>query len=51
MTKATKGTALLPENAPVSKACKTTAIKDCDYKKLKNPPFSPDLASSDYSLF
>jgi hypothetical protein len=40
------------ENAPVHKSIKTTAKShELGYELLPHPPYSPDLATSDFSLF
>ena len=43
---------LLHDNAPIHTAATTsTAINDLDFHVLPHPPYSPDLAPSDYYLF
>lgn len=43
---------LLHDNAPPHKAkVAVDAIKDCGFTELPHPPYSPDLAPSDYYLF
>ena len=50
--KLTKGVLLLHDNAPVHKGhLAQAAIKDCGFQELNHPPYSPDLAPSDYFLF
>jgi histone-lysine N-methyltransferase SETMAR len=47
-----KGVLLLQDNAPVHTAhIATTAARDCDFEVLPHPPYSPDLAPSDFYLF
>lgn len=47
-----RGVLLLHDNAPVHK-CHTAmaALYNCGYESLIHPPYSPDLAPSDYYLF
>ena len=43
---------LLHDNAPVHKSrVAQVAIRECKFKQLNHPPYSPDLAPSDYYLF
>ena len=43
---------LLHDNAPVHKSrVAQAAIRECKFKQLNHPPYSPDLAPSDYYLF
>lgn len=50
--KLTSGVLLLHDNAPVHASRKAqAAIRACDFKQLDHPPYSPDLAPSDYYLF
>lgn len=43
---------LLHDNAPVHKAnVAQAALKDCGFVEIPHPPYSPDLAPSDYFLF
>lgn len=43
---------LLHDNATVHKAAKVRPIlTDCDFTELDHPPYSPDMAPSDYYLF
>lgn len=50
--KLTKGVLLLHDNAPVHKSRIATAALDrCGFEQLEHPPYSPDLAPSDYYLF
>lgn len=47
-----RGVLLLQDNAPAhTAAIATRAIKDCGFGQLSHPPYSPDLAPSDYHLF
>ncbi len=47
-----KGILLLHDNAPVHTArVAQTAILHCGFQELYHPPYSPDLAPSDYYLF
>ena len=40
------------DNAPVHKSRVTqAAIRECKFEQLNHPPYSPDLAPSDYYLF
>ena len=46
------GVLLLHDNAPVHKSrIAQAAIRECKFEKLNHPPYSPDLAPSDYYLF
>ena len=46
------GVLLLHDNAPVYMSAKSqAAIQQCGFQQLNNPPYSPDLAPSDYFLF
>lgn len=48
----TRGVLLLHDNAPVHKSrVAQAAIRDCGFEQLDHPPYSPDLAPSDYFLF
>ena len=50
--KLTKGVLFHQDNAPVFKSViAMTAIHDCGYKLIKHPPYSPDLAPSDFHQF
>ena len=50
--KLTKGVMLLHDNAPVHKArVAQAAIQQNGFEQLAHPPYSPDLAPSDYYLF
>ncbi|XP_046976469.1 histone-lysine N-methyltransferase SETMAR-like [Vanessa cardui] len=50
--KLSRGVLLLHDNAPVHTAgVSKTAIKECGFTELDHPPYSPDLAPSDYYLF
>lgn len=47
-----RGVLLLQDNAPVHKShVAQAAIRECGFAQLKHPPYSPDLAPSDYFLF
>lgn len=47
-----KGVLLLHDNAPVHTShVATAAIHRCGFEQLRHPPYSPDLAPSDYYLF
>jgi histone-lysine N-methyltransferase SETMAR len=43
-----RGVRLLHGNAP---AHTSVAVQCCDFQELYHPPYSPDLAPSDYFLF
>ena len=46
------GVLLLHDNAPVHMSAKSqAAIRQCGFQQLNHPPYSPDLAPSDYILF
>ena len=46
------GVLLLHDNAPVHKSrVAQAAIRECKFEELNHPPYSPDLAPSDYYLF
>ena len=46
------GVLLLHDNAPVLKSrVAQAAIRECKFEQLNHPPYSPDLAPSDYYLF
>ena len=46
------GVLLLYDNAPVHMSAKSqAAIQQCGFQQLNHPPYSPDLAPSDYFLF
>lgn len=48
----TRGVLILHDNAPVHKSrVAQAAIRDCGFEQLNHPPYSPDLAPSDYFLF
>ncbi|XP_046354018.2 histone-lysine N-methyltransferase SETMAR-like [Haliotis rufescens] len=48
----TAGVLLLHDNAPVHKSrVAQAAIRECKFEHLNHPPYSPDLAPSDYYLF
>ena len=50
--KLSAGVVLLHDNAPAHKSCTLrAAIRNCGFVELKHPPYSPDLAPSDYFLF
>uniref|UniRef100_A0A3B3QZ08 Tc1-like transposase DDE domain-containing protein n=1 Tax=Paramormyrops kingsleyae TaxID=1676925 RepID=A0A3B3QZ08_9TELE len=48
--KLTAGVLLLHSNAPVH-VSRQTAIRECGLQQLNHPPYTPDLAPSDYFLF
>ena len=43
-----RGVRLLHDNAPVHTAA---AVKKCGFQEIEHPPYSPDLAPSNYYLF
>ena len=46
------GVLLLHDKAPVHMSAKSqAAIQQCGFQQLSHPPYSPDLAPSDYFLF
>jgi len=46
------GVLLLHDNAPVHMSAKSqAAIQQCEFQQLNQPPYSPDVAPSDYFLF
>jgi len=50
--KLSRGVLLLHDNAPVHKSrVAQAAVRDCGFVQLNHPPYSPDLAPSDYFLF
>lgn len=50
--KLTRGVLLLHDNAPVHKSRHArAAVADCSFEEIEHPPYSPDLAPSDYFLF
>jgi histone-lysine N-methyltransferase SETMAR len=50
--KLSAGVLLLHDNAPVHMSAKSqAAIRQCGFQQLNHPPYSPDLAPSDYFLF
>jgi [histone H3]-lysine36 N-dimethyltransferase SETMAR len=50
--KLTQGVLLLHDNAPVHKSrLSKAAVADCGFVEIDHPPYSPDLAPSDYFLF
>jgi len=50
--KLTQGVLLHHDNAPAHTSHVTTAtIHDCGFELLSHPPYSPDLAPSDFHLF
>ena len=50
--KLSAGVLLLHDNAPVHISAKSqAAIRQCGFQQLNHPPYSPDLAPSDYFLF
>jgi len=47
-----RGVRLFHDNAPVhTAAVAQAAVKKCDFQEIEHPPYSPDLAPSDYYLF
>jgi histone-lysine N-methyltransferase SETMAR len=47
-----RGVRLLHDIAPVHKAAVAkAAVKECGFQDFEHPPYSPDLAPSDYHLF
>jgi len=47
-----RGDLLLHDNAPAhTSAVATSAAGECGYELLPHPPYSPDLAPSDFCLF
>jgi len=47
-----RGVLLLHDNAPAhTSAVATSAVAECSYELLLHPPYSPDLAPSDFYLF
>lgn len=47
-----RGVLLLQDNAPAhTAAVAVRAIRDCGFEQLSHPPYSPDLAPSDFHLF
>lgn len=47
-----KGVLLLHDNAPVHKChVGQQALQDCKFEQLDHPPYSPDLAPSDFHVF
>lgn len=50
--KLTSGVLLLHDNAPVHTArIAKAAVQECGFVEINHPPYSPDLAPSDYYLF
>ena len=50
--KLSAGVLLLHDNVPVHMSAKSqAAIQQCGFQQLNLPPYSPDLAPSDYFLF
>ena len=50
--KLSTGVLLLHDNAPVHMSVRSQApIRQCGFQQLNHPPYSPDLAPSDYFLF
>jgi len=46
------GVRLLRDNVPVHTAAfAEAAVKECGFEEIEDPPYSPDLARSDYYLF
>lgn len=47
-----RGVLFLQDNAPAHKShVAMSALRDCGFEVLSHPPYSPDLAPSDYFLF
>ena len=47
-----RGFRLLHDNAPVHTASVAkAAVKECGFKEMEHPPYSPDLAPTDYHFF
>ena len=47
-----KGVLFLQDNAPEHKSVVVmTAVRDCGSELVDHPPYSPDMAPSDYFLF
>jgi len=50
--KLSAGVLLLHDNAPVHMSAQSqAAIQQCGFQQLNHPPYSPNLAPSDYFLF
>uniref|UniRef100_A0A8D2LHA0 Mariner Mos1 transposase n=1 Tax=Varanus komodoensis TaxID=61221 RepID=A0A8D2LHA0_VARKO len=50
--KLTAGVLLLHDNAPIHTVRVSKAgVQDCGFEEINHPPYSPDLAPSDYHLF
>lgn len=50
--KLAKGVLLLHDNAPVhTAAVAKAAVRECGFTELDHPPYSPDMAPTDYYLF
>lgn len=50
--KITRGVRLLHDNSPVhTAAISKSTVKECGFIEINHPPYSPDLAPSDYFLF
>ena len=50
--KLSRGVRLLHDNAPVHTALiSKAAVKDCGFQEISHPPYSPDLAPSDFYFF
>ncbi|KAL0828929.1 hypothetical protein ABMA28_003828 [Loxostege sticticalis] len=50
--KLSRGVLLLHDNAPVhTSGVSKAAVKECGFTEIEHPPYSPDLAPSDYYLF
>ena len=50
--KLSAGVLLIHDNAPVHMSAKSqAAVRQCGFHQLNHPPYSPDLAPSDYFLF
>ena len=49
--KLSKGILLLQDNAAHASQVAQHALRECDFVQLPHPPYSPDLAPSDFYLF
>ena len=50
--KLSAGVPLLHDNAPVHMSAKShAAVRQCGFQQLNHPPYSPELAPSEYFLF
>ena len=47
-----RGFRLLHDNAPVHTASVAkAAVKECGFREMEHPPYSPDLATTDFLFF